>query len=176
MPDFNIRQTFTYLRMAEALALSSPCLRKQFGAIIVRDDLVVSTGVNTSPNNCPTCAEQGGCYRILHDIPRGTDYASSCRSIHAEMIALINADASKLKDSVMYLYGWDREHAHIVRYVDCCSICKRMIINSGIRTMFFADEDKGIPAPDEKTAYKAKIVQVADWTGPDCNKEIMGAY
>lgn len=170
------RREFSYLAMAKAVSRNSNCLRKRFGAVIVRDDQVVSIGANTTPKNCQTCAERGGCHRIIHNIPRGTDYTTACRSVHAEMNALINADPEKLRDSTLYLYGWDCESNDLVQHMDCCALCKRMIINGGISRVVFADNDRGVPDPDGEASYRAEHARVDDWSGENCDQYIMGAY
>lgn len=119
-----------YLLIAKSVADRSTCLRRKYGAVIVKDDRIVSTGYNGAPVGRYNCCDLGTCVRINLNIPRGTRY-ELCRSVHAEQNAIINASPQDMKDSIMYLVGVESDGSLISDYAPC-SICKRMILNSGI--------------------------------------------
>ena len=151
---------FYYLGIAESVSKRSTCLSKQYGAVIVKNNTVVSTGYNGAPSGRLNCCERNVCYRIEHHIPRGTNY-DLCRSVHAEQNAIINASLEEMRDATMYLYGYDLLQRRVVENASCCTICRRMIINSGIADVVFADLEYGIPC--DGVPYRCKTVNVQDW-------------
>lgn len=151
---------FYYLGIAESVSKRSTCLSKQYGAVIVKNNTVVSTGYNGAPSGRLNCCERNVCYRIEHHIPRGTNY-DLCRSVHAEQNAIINASPEEMRDATMYLYGYDLLQRRVVENASCCTICRRMIINSGIADVVFADLEYGISC--DGVPYRCKTVNVQDW-------------
>lgn len=121
-----------YLNIAEEASKRSTCLKKNYGAIIVKNDEIISTGYNGAPRGLCSCIERGKCLRKNSD--RGTDY-SNCVSCHAEMNAIISASRQEMIDSTMYLSGRTVE-GNYVEDPSPCSICKRLIINAGIKKVF----------------------------------------
>ena len=122
-----------YLDIAEVVAERSTCLSKYYGAIIVKNDEIIATGYNGAPRGRKNCSDIGECYRMKNNIPRGQDY-TSCRSVHAEQNAIISASRADMIGATLYLCGIDPklgDHVY-ANNPDCCSICKRMIINAGI--------------------------------------------
>ena len=110
------------LDLAKTCASRSNCLRAQVGAVIVgQDKKIKATGYNGTPSKVESCAERGECYRICNNIPSGTRY-ETCRSIHAEQNAIIQAGQDRCKDATIYIWG----HNFI------CILCKRFIVQSGI--------------------------------------------
>lgn len=128
-----------YLGIAKAVSARGTCLRRKFGAVIVKDDKVVSTGYVGAPTGRVNCSDRGTCFRMEHNIPSGTMY-EKCRSVHAEMNAIIKASPEELEGSVLYLYG-EENNGDITKNADCCAMCKRMIINAGIRIVVIKTED-----------------------------------
>ena len=128
-----------YLGIAKAVSARGTCLRRKFGAVIVKDDKVVSTGYVGAPTGRANCSDIGSCFRMEHNIPSGTMY-EKCRSVHAEMNAIIKASPEELEGSVLYLYG-EENNGDITKNADCCAMCKRMIINAGIRIVVIKTED-----------------------------------
>lgn len=128
-----------YLGIAKAVSVRGTCLRRKFGAVIVKDDKVVSTGYVGAPTGRANCSDIGTCFRMEHNIPSGTMY-EKCRSVHAEMNAIIKASPEELEGSVLYLYG-EENNGDITKNADCCAMCKRMIINAGIRIVVIKTED-----------------------------------
>ena len=125
-----------YLDIAKAVAQRGTCLRRKFGAIIVKDDRIVSTGYVGAPRDRINCCDRGKCFRMENNIPSGTRY-ELCRSIHAEMNAIINASKEEMKDATMYLVGIENDGSY-TKNADCCSMCKRAVINSGIEKVVIA--------------------------------------
>ena len=124
-----------FLDIAETVSERGTCLRRNYGAVIVKDDIVISTGYTGSPKGTENCCDRNTCFRKENNIPSGTRY-ELCRSVHAEANAIINADIEKLKDAELYLVGKEYGSDFYVENADCCSMCKRMIINAGIQTVY----------------------------------------
>ena len=135
-----------YLDLAEVVAQRSTCLRRHYGAVIVKNDEVISTG-----------------YEELQ-IPRGERY-ELCRSVHAEQNAIISASRDKMIGATMYLSGYDAKTKEYIAKSNSCSLCKRMIINAGI--------DKVI-VRDNKNEYRE--VDVQDWIDNDESLEGKRGY
>lgn len=114
-----------FMQVAELAATRSTCLRRQVGAVIVRDKHVISTGYNGAPKGVPHCEEKGGCLREKLGIPSGERH-ELCRALHAEQNAIIQA--ASLGQSV--------EGADIYVTHQPCIICTKMIINAGIKRIF----------------------------------------
>ena len=118
-----------YLGIAKAVSERSTCLRRQYGAVIVKHDRIVSTGYNGSPRGEENCCDKGYCHREAMNLPHGKCYDSSCPAVHAENNAIIQANPQDLKDSVLYLYG--SENGNPIES-EPCEMCKRIIKNAGI--------------------------------------------
>lgn len=120
-----------FLQIAKTVALRSNCIRAQVGAVIVGEDKKIkATGYNGTPSKVVSCAEIGKCYRIENNIPSGTRY-ETCRSIHAEQNAIIQAGQDRCKDGTMYIWG----HNFI------CILCKRFIVQSGIKDVVLRKDE-----------------------------------
>lgn len=143
-----------YLGIAEAVSKRSSCLNKHWGAVIVKDDTIVSTGYNGAPRNICDCMERNYCklkeYRKRTNSGRGTCY-EQCVSVHAEMNAIIFASKDELKGSTLYLYGTECNNLdgiwECVKNPNPCSECKKLIINAGIRTVVIKTPDGCIGIP-----------------------------
>ena len=120
-----------YLDIAATVLKRSTCLRKRYGAIIVKNDAIVSTGYNGAPRGRANCIELGFCVREHLHIPRGERY-ELCRALHAEQNAIINASRDQMLGSTLYLVGEDSQSGALLGDVCSCAMCKRMIINAGI--------------------------------------------
>ncbi len=109
----------------------SNCIRAQVGAVIVGSDKKIkATGYNGTPSKVESCAERGECFRVKNNIPSGTRY-ETCRSIHAEQNAIIQAGQDRCVDATMYIYGHDF----------ICILCKRFIVQSGIKQVYLRKDD-----------------------------------
>lgn len=120
-----------FLEIAKTCSSRSNCIRAQVGAVIVGEDKKIkATGYNGTPSKVISCMELGSCYRIENNIPSGTRY-ETCRSIHAEQNAIIQAGQDRCKDTTMYIYGHDF----------ICILCKRFIVQSGVKEVFLKKDD-----------------------------------
>lgn len=120
-----------FLEIARTVSKRSNCLRAQVGAVIVgKDKKIKATGYNGVPSKVVSCMELGYCYRIKNNIPSGTRY-ETCRSIHAEQNAIIQAGQDRCMNSSMYIWG----HNFI------CILCKRFIVQSGIETIYLQKDE-----------------------------------
>lgn len=129
-----------YLDQAETVGTRGTCLRRNYGAIIVKNDEIISTGYNGSPRGCKNCCDVGICYRKATNIPPGERY-ELCRSVHAEQNAIISAKRSDMIGASLFLVGVDAETSGYTVYNKPCKICSRLIINSGI-TIIYMRKDK----------------------------------
>ncbi|MBR3848562.1 MAG: cytidine deaminase [Oscillospiraceae bacterium] len=144
-----------YLDIAETVLERGTCLRRNFGAIIVRHDSIISTGYTGAPRGRCNCCDLGYCRREQLQIPRGERY-ELCRSVHAEANAIIAAPRSEMLGSTLYLVGRDMKTGELVPNTSSCAMCKRMIINAGIERVVIRN------TPTEYT-----IVLVDDWVKND---------
>lgn len=127
-----------YLDLAEVVAQRGTCLRRLYGAVIVNNDEVVSTGYVGAPRGRKNCSDIGECIRSKMQIPRGERY-ELCRSVHAEANAIICASRERMLGSTLYLVGKEVETGEYVEKANSCSLCKRMMINAGIETVYIRD-------------------------------------
>ena len=144
-----------YLDLAEIVSQRTTCLRRRYGAVIVKNDEVISTGYVGAPRGRKTCTDLGYCIRTELQIPRGERY-ELCRSVHAEANAIISASRDKMIDATLYLTGVEVADGSYVSNSCCCSMCKRMVINAGIREVIIRDD---------KDNYR--IIPVSDWIEDD---------
>ncbi len=120
-----------YLDIADTVARRGTCLRRKFGAIIVKNDEILSTGYAGAPRGRKNCSDLGYCLREKLNIPRGQNY-EICRSVHAEMNAIISASRRDMIGATLYLVGREVATGELVPNANSCSMCKRLIINAGI--------------------------------------------
>ena len=120
-----------YLDIAETVSERGTCPRRNFGAIIVNHDEIVSTGYNGAPRGRKNCIDTGVCIREKLGIPRGERY-EVCRSVHAEANAIISAARKNMLGATLYLVGKDAKTGDYVENASSCSMCKRLVINAGI--------------------------------------------
>ena len=144
-----------YLDIADSVLERSTCLRRKYGAIIVRNDEIISTGYNGAPRGRKNCADLGHCLRDTLKIPSGERY-ELCRSVHAEANAIISASRRDMLGATIYLVGRDAATNRLLNDAMSCSMCKRQIINAGI--------DKIVIRVTE-TEYKT--IPVSDWIEND---------
>ena len=141
-----------YIQIALEVAKRSTCLRRKFGAIVVNRDQIVSTGYVGAPRGTPNCCDLGKCYREERNIPAGEHY-ELCRSVHAEMNAIIHAARQDLIGGTMYIAGIDAKDPTNIVDTMACKLCRRFIINAGIRRVVIAN---GTPAG-------CSVVYPEDW-------------
>ncbi len=123
-----------YLDIADAVRSRSTCLRRQYGAIIVMNDEIVSTGYNGAPRGRKNCDELGRCTRQELQIPSGQRY-ELCRAVHAEENAIISAARKEMLGSTLFLVGRDAQSGQLLSGATPCTLCRRTIINAGIKNV-----------------------------------------
>lgn len=139
-----------YLDLARVVAQRGTCLRRLYGAVIVKNDEVISTGYAGAPRGRRNCSDLGRCIRQELNIPRGERY-ELCRSVHAEANAIISASREQMIGSSLYLAGIEVSTGELIKDSCSCSMCKRLIINAGIETVYIRDTDddyRKIPVRD----------------------------
>ncbi len=127
-----------YLDIAESVSERGTCLRRNFGAIIVNNDEIVSTGYVGAPRGRKNCCDLKFCMREKLNVPRGERY-ELCRSVHAEQNAIISASRNEMIGATIYLVGKDYKTGEFVPNARPCALCKRMIINAGIKKVVVRD-------------------------------------
>ena len=151
-----------YLDLAEVVSQRGTCIRRRYGAVIVKNDEVISTGYVGAPRGRQNCSDLGRCIREELKIPRGERY-ELCRSVHAETNAIISASRDKMLGSSLFLCGVDVPTGKYVENGSCCSMCKRMVINAGIEKVYIRDD---------KENYR--VVEVKDWIEND--ESLQGSF
>jgi len=141
-----------YLNIAKEVAQRSTCYRRSIGAIIIRDDQIISTGYVGAPRKTKDSFEHGFCLRNKLNIPHGQRY-ELCRSVHAEQNAIINAARAgvSLLGGDMYIFGSTYGKGRPINSFPCF-ICKKMIINTGLNRVVCSTKDG-----------KMKIFKVKEW-------------
>ena len=143
-----ISKTEYYLGIAAAVSKRSTCLRRQYGAVIVKNDEIVATGYNGSPRGDENCCDSGVCWREAHGIPHGEQY-EKCVAVHAECNAIISASRNELLGASLYLFGY--ENGAELPQPEPGLICSRLIKNAGIRCVITPAGTKAVcPADGEK--------------------------
>jgi len=126
-----------YLDIADAIGRRSTCLHESYGAIIVKDDIIIATGYSGAPRGRKNCTDLGYCRREKNNAPSG-QRIELCRAVHAEANAIIAAARKDCLGATMYLAAkGDQLSTGDV----CCAICRRLIINSGIKTVIVRSND-----------------------------------
>lgn len=144
-----------YLDIAQAVSKRSTCLRKHYGAIIVKDDCIVATGYNGAPRGRKNCSDINFCMRDKLNIPRGERY-EMCRSIHAEANAIISASREEMTGAILYMACEDGQTGELLGGMSSCAMCKRNIINAGIEKVIIRD-----------TEDEYRVIKVSDWIEDD---------
>ena len=128
-----------YLDIAETVLERGTCIRRNYGAIIVKNDEIISTAYVGAPRGRKNCCDLGKCVREELNIPRGTRY-ELCRSVHAEANAIISASRKDMMGATLYLACRDYKTGELVPGTSCCSMCKRLVINAGIEKVVIRDD------------------------------------
>ena len=144
-----------YLDIAQTVAERSTCLRKKYGAIIVKNELIVSTGYNGAPRGRKHCNDLQFCLRDKLNIPRGERY-EMCRSVHSEANAIIAAPREQMLGSTLYMACVSPEDGSLVPGTSSCMMCKRQIINAGISRVVIRD-----------TPEDYRVIDVEEWITDD---------
>ncbi|HEX9062194.1 MAG TPA: cytidine deaminase [Clostridia bacterium] len=144
-----------YLDIAETVLERGTCLRRNYGSIIVKNDEIISTGYSGAPRKRRNCIDTGFCMREKLNVPRGQMY-ELCRSVHSEVNAIISAARRDMIGATLYLVGRDAKTGDIIENANSCSMCKRIIINSGITTVVIRDLND-----------KFRMIDVQEWIDND---------
>ena len=144
-----------YLDIAQTVAERCTCLRRKFGAIIVKDDVIVSTGYNGAPRGRQNCSDLQYCMREKLNIPRGERY-EMCRSVHAEANAIIAAPRDRMLGATLYMACVSPADGSLFSGTSSCMMCKKLIINAGITTVVVRD-----------TAEDYRVIDVESWIEDD---------
>ena len=144
-----------YLNIADAVLDRSTCLRRKYGAIIVKNDEILSTGYNGAPRGRVNCSELGYCNREQLNIPSGQRY-ELCRSVHAEANAIISAARRETLGATLYMACVEPDTGALIPGSTSCSMCRRLVINAGLKEVVI-----------RRTATAFDVVDVADWVAED---------
>ena len=143
-------KTNYYLDVALIISERSTCLKRHYGAVIVKNDIIVSTGYNGNVRGMRNCCDIGYCQRAK--MPRGVGYDSPTCSVHAEANAIIAAARKDMLDGDLYLAGYDLSTGELVEDPAPCNQCMRLIANAGIKTVYVRMKDKTV-----------KVIDVSRW-------------
>ena len=144
-----------YLNIAETVAGRSTCLRRCYGAILVKSDEIISTGYNGAPRGRRNCVDLNYCTREALNIPSGERY-ELCRPVHAEANAISSAARRDTLGATLYMVCVAPETGALIPGSTSCSMCRRLIINAGIRRVVIRD-----------TPTEYRVVEVSDWVEED---------
>lgn len=135
-------KTNYYLDVADVASSRGTCIRRNYGAVIVKDDRIIATGYTGAPRGCRNCSDIGTCRRQELNVPSGQRY-ELCRSVHAEQNAIIQANGQETIGASIYIVGHDANTNELVDGYPCL-LCKRMIINAGISEVILRKADKTV--------------------------------
>ena len=144
-----------YLDIAETVLERATCLRRVYGAIIVKNDEIISTGYNGAPRGRANCTDLGYCSREAMQVPRGQRY-ELCRSVHAEANAIISAARKDCVGGTLYLVGRDAQTRELLADATSCSMCRRLIINAGLDQVVI-----------RRTKETFEVIPVSAWVDED---------
>ena len=144
-----------YLDIAQTVLERATCLRRVYGAIIVKNDEIISTGYSGAPRGRANCSDLGYCSREAMNIPRGQRY-ELCRSVHAEANAIISASRRDMVGGTIYLVGRNAATGELLSDATSCSMCRRLVINSGLERVVI-----------RKTPTEFEVVNVSEWVEED---------
>ena len=151
-----------YLDIAQTVLERATCLRRVYGAIIVKNDEIISTGYNGAPRGRRNCVDMGYCTREAMAVPRGERY-ELCRSVHAEANAIISAARRDMVGATLYLVGRNAQTGELLNDATSCSMCRRTVINAGIARVVI-----------RRTPTEYEVVDVQDWVREDDLPELPG--
>jgi dCMP deaminase len=153
-----------YLDIAQTITERATCVRRNFGAVIVKNDEIIATGYNGAPRGRANCSDLGTCIREEKNIPRGTQY-ELCRSVHAEANAIISSARRDMMGATLYLVCKDYKTKELVPGTNSCPMCKRLVINSGIEKIIVRDDPENY-----------RIIEVESWITDDESLDGKGGY
>lgn len=130
-----------FIEIAKVVSSRSTCLRRKYGAVVVNDRVIISTGYNGSPRGMENCTDLQKCTRRELKIPSGERY-ELCEAVHAEQNAIINAPPERMKDAIIYIAGFEEDRSSADSKP--CKLCKRMIKNAQIKKVVYLKSDGAI--------------------------------
>jgi dCMP deaminase len=140
-----------FIEIAKVVSSRSTCLRRRYGAVIVKDNVIISTGYNGAPRGSSNCVDTGKCRRKELNVPAGERY-ELCEAVHAEQNAIINGSPERMKDSTIYIAGFEEDGS--AAEGKPCLLCKRMILNAQLAQVVYLSKDGG-------------LIRIADVREPD---------
>jgi len=143
-----------FINIAKIVATRATCFRRKYGAVITKDNIIVSTGYNGAPAGMKDCLEVGKCTRKELQIPHGERY-ELCHSVHAEANAIIRASGEELNGATIYISG--RDHDSVECLSEPCMMCKRMILNARIKKVVYSNGKNGIIIVNPKKWLKKRV-------------------
>jgi dCMP deaminase len=143
-----------FINIAKAVSARATCFRRRYGAVVTKDNIIVSTGYNGAPAGMKDCLEVGKCTRKELQIPHGERY-ELCHSVHAEANAIIRASVDELKDATIYISGEDSGLGEC--HSEPCMMCKRMILNARIKKVVFSDGNGKFHIINPKDWLKGRV-------------------
>lgn len=153
-----------YLDIAETVLERGTCLRRNYGAIIVKHDEIIATGYSGSPRGRLNCCDTGICVREQMNVPRGERYELCC-SVHAEANCIISASRRDMIGSTLYLVGKNAATGELVPDASSCAMCKKMIINAGIEFVVV-----------RHTRQDYSLVEAQQWVAEETPEDMFGSY
>ena len=162
-----------YLDIAETVLERSTCLRRWYGAIIVQDDEIISTGYNGAPRGRENCGDLGYCTREAMNIPSGQRY-ELCRSVHAEANAIISASRREVLGATLYMACKDPKTGALIPGSTSCSMCRRLIINAGIARLVIRDTPTEYRVVDVRKEWIEEDDSLPDYQGGTCGGDCGG--
>lgn len=144
-----------YLDIAQTVLERATCLRRVYGAIIVSNDEIISTGYNGAPRGRANCVDMGYCSREALKVPRGERY-ELCRSVHAEANAIISASRRDMVGATLYLVGRNAQTGALLPDATSCPMCRRTVINAGLARVVI-----------RRTPTEFTVVDVEEWIAED---------
>lgn len=123
-----------FIEISKVVSSRSTCLRRRYGAVIVKDNVIISTGYNGAPRGSVNCVDLGTCKRKELNIPAGERY-ELCEAVHAEQNAIINGAPERMKDATIYIAGFEEDQSFAEGRP--CLLCRRMIRNAQIKELVF---------------------------------------
>ncbi|MBI4685222.1 MAG: dCMP deaminase family protein [Nitrospirae bacterium] len=143
-----------FINIAKAVSARATCLRRKYGAVITKDNMIVSTGYNGAPSGMKDCFEAGRCTRKELLIPHGERY-ELCHSVHAEANAIIRASVHELKGATIYISGANDGIGEC--HSEPCMMCKRIILNSKIARVVYSDGNGSFHVINPKKWLKKRV-------------------
>jgi dCMP deaminase len=144
-----------FIAIAKVVASRSTCLRRRYGAVIVKDQVIVSTGYNGAPRGSENCVDKGTCKRKELNIPAGERY-ELCEAVHAEQNAIVNGSPERMKNASIYIAGFEEDTSFAEGKP--CLLCRRMIRNARIKdVIYLSGEGKIVHVKDMKKLEKGEV-------------------